>query len=335
MFAILSASRSPSLEAPPLTVNRINIDGAQVTLSHAAELRDDQLARFDLAQLNLLASENLPGCAAEDTEKLLALLDQWTRRVRFETQRNEYRFHARPEEYENSEAFYRMGMLITVLQQDLGVRYNSDLIAPSAVMSPDTDKDFLTNPGNVFLAGILRDRMGTCASMPVLYVAVGRRLGYPVKLVAVKGHLFARWEDAKERRNIEGTGHGIACHSDEHYVQWRRVTDAEMKTGQQLKSLSPREELAVFLLLRGGALRFHQRDADALVAYAQSHRLWPEMPEGPALLADTALKVVPGAIAAELNHRAIMQRAAQPPAQWPYPGRPPMPGPRSPLDSLR
>ena len=29
---------------------------------------------------------------------------------------------------------------------------------------------------------------GTCSSLPVLQVAVGRRLGYPLKLVTTKGH---------------------------------------------------------------------------------------------------------------------------------------------------
>ena len=33
-------------------------------------------------------------------------------------------------------------------------------------------------------------------------MAVGRRLGYPLKLVTTKGHLFVRWEGAGERFNI-------------------------------------------------------------------------------------------------------------------------------------
>jgi hypothetical protein len=53
----------------------------------------------------------------------------------------------------------------------------------------------------LFLHGLTQGRGGTCLSMPVAYVAVGRRLGYPLKLVTAKGHLFARWEslDGKER----------------------------------------------------------------------------------------------------------------------------------------
>ncbi len=39
---------------------------------------------------------------------------------------------------------------------------------------------------------IADDNGGTCVSMPVLYTAVARRLGYPVKLVLAKGHAFCR-----------------------------------------------------------------------------------------------------------------------------------------------
>ncbi len=293
MLALFPTSRRASPEVPSLAINRINIDGAPTRLAEAAELRDDQLQRFDIAQLNLLAAQDLPGCEGQDVEKLLTQLDDWTRRVRIETSRNEHRFREHPEQYENSEAYFRMGMLVTVLQQDFGVRYNPDLIAPAARATPETDKDFLSNCANVFLTGILRDRIGTCASMPALYVAMGRRLGYPVKLVSARDHLFVRWENERERRNIEGTSQGIVCHPDEYYVQWRKISDAEIKSGWQLKSLSPREELAVFLLTRAGALRFHQRDNDAVVTYAQAHRLWPGHPDFQARLVDAIAKAFP------------------------------------------
>ncbi len=45
--------------------------------------------------------------------------------------------------------------------------------------------------------------------MPVLYVAIGRRLGYPLELVTTKGHVFACWEDSNDRFNIEGTNEGL------------------------------------------------------------------------------------------------------------------------------
>jgi hypothetical protein len=59
---------------------------------------------------------------------------------------------------------------------------------------------FFADPSKVFLHGLLGpERVGTCSSLPVLYVAVGRQLGYPLKLVTAKGHLFVRWEGAESR----------------------------------------------------------------------------------------------------------------------------------------
>ena len=68
--------------------------------------------------------------------------------------------------------------------------------------------------------------------MPVLYVAVGRRLGYPLKLATTKGHLFARWDGLdhsypawRERFNIEGT-HGFSSYPDDYYKTWPfKLTD--------------------------------------------------------------------------------------------------------------
>ena len=123
-------------------------------------------------------------------------------------------------------------MLITVLQQDLHVRYNPARIEP--LDKPSPPDVFFADSRDGLLHGLLGPRrLGTCASMPVLYVAVGRRLGYPLKLVASKGHLFLRWEDSKERFNFEGTNdHGGSFFSDAHYQQWPfPISEQEMKDG--------------------------------------------------------------------------------------------------------
>ena len=131
-------------------------------------------------------------------------------------------------------------------------------------------------------------RMGTCSSMPVLYVALGRRLGYPLKLVTTKAHLFVRWEGAGERFNLEATGRGMNRYDDAHFKQWPfPVTDEEIKAEGYLKSLTPAEELAVFLSIRGQCLMEAGRLADAAEAYAEAVRLAPA-PRGYRLLLDDA-----------------------------------------------
>jgi hypothetical protein len=105
--------------------------------------------------------------------------------------------------------------------------------------------------------------------LPVLYVAVGRELGYPLKLVTTRGHLFVRWEGKGERFNVEATARGLLTHPDEYYRHWPfEVTREEERAEGYLKSLSPAEELAVFLSIRGMCLREHGRYGEAAEAFA-------------------------------------------------------------------
>jgi hypothetical protein len=118
--------------------------------------------------------------------------------------------------------------------------------------------------------------LGTCSSMPVLYVAIGRRLGYPLKLATTKSHLFIRWEGAGERFDLEATGRGMNRHDDEHFKQWPYpVSEEEIQADGYLKSLTPVEELALFLSLRGHCLKEAGRISEAVGCYAEAVRLAP------------------------------------------------------------
>ena len=175
--------------------------------------------------------------------------------VRSETIRHSYRFKDHPSEYRNSEGYFRMLLFFTVLQQDFGIHYNPDRITPVGVFEPNNV--FFTDSRDVFINGAIdpERRMGTCASLPVIYVAVGRRLGYPLKLVPTKNHLFIRWEDKHERFNIDGTSLGLNVYDDDKYRQWPfPVSEAEMRKFGYLKSMTPPEELCAFLALRGHCL---------------------------------------------------------------------------------
>ena len=110
-----------------------------------------------------------------------------------------------------------MLMMAVVLYEDFSVRYNPERIsAPGAV---DPNDHFFADSRDIFLHGLLLPSLnpqlstlnlptGTCSSLPVLYIAIGRRLGYPLKLATTKSHLFIRWEGAGERFDLEATGRG-------------------------------------------------------------------------------------------------------------------------------
>jgi hypothetical protein len=232
----------------------------------------EQLRQVDIAEMNLLCAVGLPGAERIDIDKCLAQLDQWAAKVKFETDRHLYRVHDPrwAAHYRHSESYFRAEMLLQVLQEDCGVKYNPQRIF---------DVDF-TNSKDLFIHGMIDDpNGGTCASMPVLYVAVGRRLGYPLFLSHTKGHLFARWEDAKDRFNIEGSGEGFASHPDEYYHNWPfTLTEAEKNGGYFLSTKTPAQDFAGFLATRAHCLQDIGCLDDAESTYELAHSRDPQNP---------------------------------------------------------
>jgi hypothetical protein len=234
-----------------------------------------ELGAVDVARRNLLCAQDLPAGRSLALAEAEAQLDTWAARVRSETQRHRYRFERNPAEFEGSEGYFKMLMLGVVLAEDYGVRYH-----PGRRAGPETANardGFFADSTAVFLTGLLgKERQGTCSSLPVLYVAVGRRLGYPLKLVTTKGHLFMRWEAAGDRFNVEVAGQGLNRFPDDYYRHWPfEVTAAEEAAEGYLKSLTPAEELAVFLSVRAMCLREAGRLGEAGAAFAAAARLAP------------------------------------------------------------
>ena len=173
-------------------------------------------------------------------------------------------------------------MLVTVLQQDFGVHYNLDRMR---------DIDF-TRSKDLFIHGMIDDSNGgTCVSMPIIYVVVGRRLGYPLKLALAKEHVFARWDGQGQRFNIEATNQGMDTFDDSYYHTWpKKMSPAEIKSGRYLRSLTRSEELALCLSNRAHCLLDNGKPIDAQVAYAQAHRLAPDEPSYFVWLIDNAIR---------------------------------------------
>jgi regulator of sirC expression with transglutaminase-like and TPR domain len=97
---------------------------------------------------------------------------------------------------------------------------------------------------NYFLVKILDTKEGTCANMPVLYMAVAQRLGYPVYSVSIPEHQFLRYvSPSLKDANIEATGGGGYI-PDERYMKESRVDARGPKNSDYLKTLSNREWLA-------------------------------------------------------------------------------------------
>ena len=202
---------------------------------------DQELSRTDLAEINLACAADLPGAARIDHDLCIRALNFWARGVARYTAQALPHFHQHPGEFDHSEDYFRALCLITFLQRDCGVRYHPDKRSDDAPLTPE----------DVHIHGVIQGEGGTCASLPVVYAAVGRRLNYPMKLVTTGSHLFVRWEGESHTFNMEATAPGLSCPPDDYFRQGKYGRSKEEELDSRLLvSMSPKEELANFLSQR-------------------------------------------------------------------------------------
>lgn len=232
-------------------------------------------AAADPALINLLCA---PGVTADERTAHLQTLDAMAAAISDATARNYHRYQQNPAEFD-SEACWRLAMMCTVLGQDFGIRYDPALTSTAQLTA--SNRQFFANSDRVFLNGCLGPaRTGTCASLPVLYVALGHRLGYPMHLVAAKAHLFARWDDGQGTRvNLEAANAGgFTTHPDSHYRTWPfPLSPAEEESGGYLQNLDASRMLAIFLCTRALCLQSTGQSTDATRAASAAFTIAPAL----------------------------------------------------------
>jgi len=272
------AAHTPAADAPRSPER--SASSAPSELSALLALPAEAIGAVDIARLNLLCASGLPGAEALDLAAALETLDAWAAHVQRETERHLYRVNdpRYAEHYRRSEAYFRAEMLLQVLQTDLGVKYNQG--AAWDFSFADSRVAFLHGmippPGR----GVEEMPGGTCLSMPVMYAAIGRRLGYPLALVMTDSHVFVRWDGEghanpawRERFNIEGAGEGFSSFPDDYYRTWPRAVGArEVELNRYLVSLTPAETFALFLAARGHCLLDNGDAAGAARCYEDAYR---------------------------------------------------------------
>jgi hypothetical protein len=242
---------------------------ATLTLNDLLTMSPQDLEKIDIAQMNLLCAQDLNGSESLEINQCLATLDQWAKTCRKDIEARLPTFPQYAAKYDNSVNLFKAVNMVLALKNTIGVDYNPEIMKRHTY--PDSR--------DVFIHGCLAgNKQGGCISIPVLCVSVGRRLGYPLKLVLTKEHVFFRWDDGKEIFNIEACCPGCDSFPDDYYKTWpNKINDSEIKQNHLLKSLTPREELALFLETRGHCLFDAGRIADAQIMYAYAYKLMPTM----------------------------------------------------------
>jgi hypothetical protein len=208
-------------------------------------LPDEELERADLVAVNLAVARGVPSLAGLDVGRYRRLVGEWTGQFAAELPRMERAFRQAPQRYKDDIRFFRVGMLAGFLGGRVGIRYNEGQRRAGPVS--------YTNPSDLFLNGVIDTRRGTCGNMAALHVAMCRRMGWPVGLASVGPHFVSRFDDGEVTHNVElssvkaGT---FASDPDGFYIEKFRLPPRAVACGSDLRKLTAREMLAVFVALR-------------------------------------------------------------------------------------
>lgn len=249
---------------------------------------DQFVARYtDIAAVNLACARGLPNAEESEFPEYMTLLDTIAEAVRRETERSRRLFKLKPAQFHHSEAVFRLYTMEHVFRVRFNIRYDP-LVHKTLERGSDwreRGSDWRTpDSTEVFIHGILSGkRTGTCSSLPTFAVAVGRRLGYPLKLVLVPNHTLYRWDDGKEVFNMQHTEAGGEVQPDEYFYEWPRKWDAldyeiNARTRVWLTSMTPKQEASKFLCNRAILLRDMQRFDEAFLAIDAAERFNPINP---------------------------------------------------------
>lgn len=120
---------------------------------------------------------------------------------------------------------------------------------------PKPSEIYYTDPGQLFLHGLIDTKLGSCGNMAAIHVAVARRMGWPVSLACVKSHFISRFDNGEIVHNIEVTQTDkpgtFSSDTDEWYMKKFELPKKAIESGSDLRCLTAREMIGAFVSLRG------------------------------------------------------------------------------------
>ena len=233
-------------------------------------ISDAELEKADLVLLNLAVAVDIPSHGDLDIPRYARVVDDWAGRFSAALPGMEAAFRETPERWLNDIRFFRIGQLMGFLGHEIGISYIDE--------QKKAEEVWYTNPGDLFLNGLIDTKRGTCANMPVLHAAIARRLGWPVSIASLQGHFISRFDDGQVVYNIEATSAAPgawASGSDADYMKKLNHRQKAIDCGSDLRKLSAREMIGVFLHHRGRHYCDVKRYLEADQTYALARALFP------------------------------------------------------------
>lgn len=251
---LLSQAASESAPVVPVT-NDVRSAGVGVARTAAERELMEVLNRgeIDLGLVNWLVAADVPEFADLGREGYFKQLDAVTEQVRQRTTRMEQVAIARGENPAAPRT--RCAIFcnaIIKLQFAYADEFRQERITPGQM------KALYANPDNIFFAGLLQTKRGSCVSMPLVYLVIGQRLGLPVHLVCVGRHYFIRWEEPGFRLNIETTivDRVSVSPDDQVYLEIEGLPRDKLN-GSELRNLTSKEVVGNLLFARSGYWAVH------------------------------------------------------------------------------
>lgn len=232
-------------------------------------MTDEELAQIDCILMNLIIAKGLPVLSHIEIGDYLQVVDDWGSDLARRLPLMEREFQDTPERWNNDPIFFRLGIVAWYADVVLGTGYREDHRERQA----QTGRILYTEPDDVFITGVLNTRRGTCFSLALLYVALGRRIGLPVSLACAAAHFVCRYEQGFVIHNIESTVSGkgaFAAPPDEAFFEKKEIPRIAQLCGSDLCPLTPRQMLGVFFGMRARHLEninnFPAAEPDYLLA---------------------------------------------------------------------
>jgi hypothetical protein len=245
---------------------------------------------IDLALANWLIVADIPEFHGLTREAYLGQLDAMTEQVRQDMVKMQAKGWPNADSDNPETRCRRFCSAVIGLHFDYAEEFREENLKPKQMFA------LYANPDNIFFAGLMRTKQGSCVSMPMIYLVIGERLGMPVHLVCIGKHFLIRWDEPLFRVDIETTIVAkIAWTTDESvYLDSEGMTRDQLR-GVELRNLTNREVLGEMFHARSSYwhTKMGKNETQSCLDIARASYLAPDDPN------------IKGAHEAVFNHYGI------------------------------